>query len=99
LDDRTKPFPESPSLDATSAMVKANFTIERIYQESDAFFQGLGLFPMTESFWNKSMLERPSDGRKVNCHPYAFDFCLGRNSTDFRYEIDIIINNNTNSLN
>jgi peptidyl-dipeptidase A len=29
---------------------------------------------MTEVFWNKSMLEKPTDGREVVCHASAEDF-------------------------
>lgn len=57
-----------------------------MFQESDKFFTELGLYPMTDSFWEKSMLERPNDGREVVCHASAEDFCLGKDSTDFRYE-------------
>lgn len=84
LDEYTKPFPNAPSLDATEAMLKKNYTVLKMFQESDKFFTDLGLLPMTESFWNKSMLQRPGDGREVVCHASAEDFCLGRNSQDFR---------------
>jgi len=55
-----------------------------MFQVADEFFQGLGLLPMTETFWNKSLIERPSDGRDVVCHASAEDFCLGKGNTDFR---------------
>lgn len=58
-----------------------------MFQESDKFFTDLGLIPMTETFWKNSMLERPNDGREVVCHASAEDFCLGKNSEDFRYKL------------
>ncbi|CAL8095791.1 unnamed protein product [Orchesella dallaii] len=84
LDNITKPYPDAVSLDATEAMLKKNYTALRMFQEADKFFTDMGLEPMTESFWNKSMLERPDDGREVVCHASAEDFCLGRGSQDFR---------------
>ncbi|XP_035712522.1 angiotensin-converting enzyme [Folsomia candida] len=71
----TKPFPNAPSLDATSAFLAKGYTVERIYQEADKFFQELGLFPMSPHFWQKSMVAKPSDGRQVICHATAFEFC------------------------
>ena len=50
---------------------------------SDEFFTSLGLEPVTQEFWERSMLEKPADGRDVACHADARDFNDGR---DFRYE-------------
>ena len=50
---------------------------------SDEFFTSLGLEPVTQEFWDRSMLEKPADGRDVVCHASAWDFNDGR---DFRYE-------------
>lgn len=36
---------------------------------------------MPPEFWNKSMLEKPTDGREVVCHASAWDFYNGK---DFR---------------
>lgn len=51
-----------------------------MFMESDKFFTSLGLEPMPELFWNKSMLEKPDD-RQVVCHASAWDFY---NRKDFR---------------
>lgn len=56
----------------------------RMFQESDRFFTSLGLLPMPEEFWEKSMLEKPSDGRQVVCHASAWDFY---NRKDFRFNL------------
>lgn len=58
-----------------------NWNATRMFQESDRFFTSLGLEPMPQEFWDKSMLEKPSDGRKVVCHASAWDFY---NRKDFR---------------
>lgn len=52
-----------------------------MFEESDHFFTSLGLIPMPQEFWDKSMIEKPSDGREVVCHASAWDFY---NRKDFR---------------
>lgn len=52
-----------------------------MFEESDRFFTSLGLIPMPQEFWNKSMIEKPTDGREVVCHASAWDFY---NRKDFR---------------
>lgn len=53
---------------------------EKIFKEAEKFYMSVGLPNMTLGFWNNSMLTEPGDGRKVVCHPTAWD--LGKN--DFR---------------
>ncbi|XP_051035002.1 angiotensin-converting enzyme isoform X2 [Phodopus roborovskii] len=79
--DLVAPFPSAPNLDATEAMIKQGWTPRRIFKEADDFFTSLGLLPVPAEFWNKSMLEKPSDGRDVVCHASAWDFYNGK---DFR---------------
>ncbi|RVE59444.1 hypothetical protein OJAV_G00188490 [Oryzias javanicus] len=75
------PYPGATQVDATPAMVAQGWNATRMFQESDKFFTSLGLLPMPEEFWEKSMLEKPSDGRQVVCHASAWDFY---NRKDFR---------------
>ncbi|XP_060242521.1 angiotensin-converting enzyme isoform X2 [Meriones unguiculatus] len=79
--DLVAPFPSAPNLDVTEAMVKQGWTPRRIFKEADNFFTSLGLLPVPPEFWNKSMLEKPTDGREVVCHASAWDFYNGK---DFR---------------
>uniref|UniRef100_A0A2K6G9P4 Angiotensin-converting enzyme n=1 Tax=Propithecus coquereli TaxID=379532 RepID=A0A2K6G9P4_PROCO len=79
--DLVVPFPSAPSLDATEAMIKQGWTPRRMFEEADNFFTSLGLLPVPPEFWNKSMLEKPTDGREVVCHASAWDFYNGK---DFR---------------
>ncbi|EDM06349.1 angiotensin I converting enzyme (peptidyl-dipeptidase A) 1, isoform CRA_b [Rattus norvegicus] len=79
--DLVAPFPSAPSIDATEAMIKQGWTPRRIFKEADNFFTSLGLLPVPPEFWNKSMLEKPTDGREVVCHASAWDFYNGK---DFR---------------
>lgn len=53
----------------------------KIFKAAENFFTSIGLYNMTEGFWNNSMLTEPTDGRQVVCHPTAWD--LGKK--DYRY--------------
>uniref|UniRef100_A0A8D3EAR7 Angiotensin-converting enzyme n=1 Tax=Scophthalmus maximus TaxID=52904 RepID=A0A8D3EAR7_SCOMX len=79
--DLAMPYPHATQVDATPAMVEQGWNAIKMFQESDKFFTSLGLLPMPQEFWNKSMLEKPSDGRQVVCHASAWDFY---NRKDFR---------------
>ncbi|KAI2584460.1 angiotensin I converting enzyme, partial [Homo sapiens] len=72
--DLVVPFPSAPSMDTTEAMLKQGWTPRRMFKEADDFFTSLGLLPVPPEFWNKSMLEKPTDGREVVCHASAWDF-------------------------
>ena len=52
-----------------------------MFEEADKFFISLGLLSTPPSFWKKSMMERPADGREVECHASTWDFY---NGNDFR---------------
>uniref|UniRef100_UPI00402B0586 Angiotensin-converting enzyme, soluble form n=1 Tax=Homo sapiens TaxID=9606 RepID=UPI00402B0586 len=79
--DLVVPFPSAPSMDTTEAMLKQGWTPRRMFKEADDFFTSLGLLPVPPEFWQKSMLEKPDDGREVVCHASAWDFYNGK---DFR---------------
>ena len=44
-----------------------------MFEKAEDFFTSLGLEPMTDTFWSKSLIERPDD-REVVCHASAEDF-------------------------
>lgn len=48
----------------------------------------VGLYKMFDNFWTESMLVKPEDGRKVVCHPTAWD--MG-NREDFRWDSSTFI--------
>uniref|UniRef100_A0A8D0JCB2 Angiotensin-converting enzyme n=2 Tax=Sus scrofa TaxID=9823 RepID=A0A8D0JCB2_PIG len=79
----TVPFGEKPSIDVTEAMVNQSWDAIRIFEEAEKFFVSIGLPNMTQGFWNNSMLTEPGDGRKVVCHPTAWDLGKG----DFRIKM------------
>ena len=55
-----------------------------MFRLSESFFETLGFDNMTNTFWQKSMLTEPEDGREVVCHASAEDFY---EKHDFRYNI------------
>ncbi|XP_059506424.1 angiotensin-converting enzyme 2 [Stegostoma tigrinum] len=78
------PYPSQEDIDVTSEMVKQGWNPKKMFQKADLFFQSLDLQPMNDHFWNYSMIEKPTDGRKVVCHPTAWD--MG-NRVDFRIKM------------
>nr|XP_044996208.1 angiotensin-converting enzyme 2 isoform X2 [Jaculus jaculus] len=79
----TVPFGQKPNIDVTNAMVEQGWDADRIFKEAEKFFVSVGLPPMTQGFWENSMLTEPGDGRQVVCHPTAWE--LGKN--DFRIKM------------
>lgn len=54
---------------------------EKMFQEAEKFFTSMGMLSTPPEFWTNSMMERPTDGREVECHASAWDFYNGQ---DFR---------------
>uniref|UniRef100_A0A803XZP4 Angiotensin-converting enzyme n=1 Tax=Meleagris gallopavo TaxID=9103 RepID=A0A803XZP4_MELGA len=87
--DLVMPFPDATKVDATPAMKQQGWTPKMMFEESDRFFTSLGLIPMPQEFWDKSMIEKPADGREVVCHASAWDFY---NRKDFRIKQCTVVN-------
>ncbi|XP_041066850.1 angiotensin-converting enzyme 2 [Carcharodon carcharias] len=83
------PYPHQEDIDVTPEMVKQGWNPKEMFQKADAFFQSLGLQAMNDNFWHYSMIEKPTDGRKVVCHPTAWD--MG-NGADFRIKMCTEVN-------
>ena len=49
-----------------------------MFHTGDDFYAAMGLEKVYDNFWNKSMLEKPDDGRDVICHATAWDFYDGK---------------------
>jgi len=84
--DLVAPYPEVTSPDVTSSLSRANYSVARMLREAESFFTSLGLEPMTDEFWTRSMFVRPRDGRQVTCHASASDMFA---QSDFRYNISL----------
>ncbi|KAG8447001.1 hypothetical protein GDO86_014445 [Hymenochirus boettgeri] len=86
--DLVVPYPNAAQVDATPAMIAKKWTPKMMFEESDRFFISLGLLPMPQEFWDKSMIEKPKD-REVVCHASAWDFY---NRKDFRIKQCTVVN-------
>lgn len=74
LNELTQPFPEKRAENITVAMRKKGMTVMDMFKLAEEFFTSLGLPPMPQIFWEKSLLVKPKD-REVVCHASAWDFC------------------------
>jgi hypothetical protein len=81
LYDLLIPYPNATLPDVTASLKEKGFTPRRMFELADNFYQSLGMEPMTAEFWNRSILEKPRDGRKLVCHPSSINM-FDRN--DFR---------------
>ncbi|XP_037815723.1 angiotensin-converting enzyme-related protein [Lucilia sericata] len=67
-----KPYPNISFVDVTAEMKKQDYTIKKMFELGDEFFQSLGMRALPTSFWNLSVLEKPED-RTIVCHASAWD--------------------------
>ncbi|XP_037927250.1 angiotensin-converting enzyme [Teleopsis dalmanni] len=74
--DIVSPFPEKPLIDVTAEMVKQGYTATKMFEMGDDFFTSMNLKKLPQDFWDKSILEKPDDGRDLVCHASAWDFYL-----------------------
>ncbi|XP_028721157.1 angiotensin-converting enzyme-like protein Ace3 [Peromyscus leucopus] len=72
--DLVLPYPKKPPEDITKIMKSQHWKPEKMFHEADIFFTSMGLLPVPPDFWIKSMLERPVDGRDVECHASSWKF-------------------------
>ncbi|XP_062576365.1 uncharacterized protein LOC134238260 [Saccostrea cucullata] len=79
-----QPYKDRPEIEVTSSLKNQNYNATEIFRTAEQFFTSLGWPSLPHSFWEKSMLTKPTDGRKVVCHPSAWDF---GNSKDFRIKM------------
>uniref|UniRef100_A0A8C6KMA8 Angiotensin-converting enzyme n=1 Tax=Nothobranchius furzeri TaxID=105023 RepID=A0A8C6KMA8_NOTFU len=83
------PYPDKPNIDVSQTMVDQGWDELRLFKEAEKFFMSVGLYKMFDNFWTNSMLVKPNDGRKVVCHPTAWD--MG-NREDFRIKMCTKVN-------
>ncbi|XP_059056714.1 angiotensin-converting enzyme-like [Achroia grisella] len=77
----TRPYPNKADVDVTSALIAQNYTVLKMFETAEEFFKSLNLSAMPDLFWEKSIIEKPNDGRELVCHASAWDFYDGE---DFR---------------
>lgn len=83
-----EPYPKEPSIDVSEALVRAKYDERKMVKQGEAFFTSLGLDPLPETFWERSMFEKPKD-REVVCHASAWDVTM---DDDLRIKMCIKIN-------
>jgi peptidyl-dipeptidase A len=66
------PFPGEPAVDPTAALVKQKWDPEKMVKTAEGFFVSMGLDPLPETFWQRSMFTKP-EGKDVVCHASAWD--------------------------
>ena len=57
-----------------------------MFETAEEFFTSLDLSEMPDTFWNRTIMEKP-DGVTMVCHASAWDFY---NQKDFRYNLTLI---------
>ncbi|MCL4148881.1 UNVERIFIED_CONTAM: hypothetical protein GTU68_050374 [Idotea baltica] len=60
------------SYDLTERLNEKGYTAIKMVETGEAFFTSLGLDPLPQTFWERSMIVRP-EGREVQCHASAWD--------------------------
>ena len=86
--NRIKPFINISNADITPIMLQQKFHPITIFKMADEFYSSIGLYAMTDTFWNKSIIERPSDGRSLDCHGSAYDMII---DDDYRYTMNLLV--------
>jgi peptidyl-dipeptidase A len=70
--DIVKPEQEMNVPDITKAMADQGYDEIRMVKEAEAFFSSLGFAQLPETFWERSMFQKPP-GRDVQCHASAWN--------------------------
>lgn len=70
------PFKRKQAVDVTDEMINQGMTPRKMFEMGEEFFVSLNMQKLPETFWKKSILEKPADGRKLICHASAWDFAI-----------------------
>ena len=60
------------SYDLTDLLVSAGYDAEKMVRTGEGFYTSMGIAPLPQTFWERSMITRPRD-REVVCHASAWD--------------------------
>lgn len=90
--DLVAPAAADPGYDLDELIEKKGMTELDMVKTAEQFFVSLGLDPMPETFWERSLFTKPRD-REVVCHASAWDLdnkddlrikmCIQKNADDF----------------
>jgi len=67
-----EPYPGHASIDVDAELEAQDWDSVRMVKTSEAFFTSIGLDSMPQTFWERSMFDKPDD-REVECHASAWD--------------------------
>jgi peptidyl-dipeptidase A len=67
-----EPYRGVGSIDLTAALKRQKYDAVKMVKRAEAFYVSLGLDPLPETFWERSLLVKPRD-REVVCHASAWD--------------------------
>lgn len=70
--DIVKPEQEMKVPDVTKALVQQGYNEVKMVKQGENFFSSLGFAPLPDTFWQRSMLQKPAE-RDVQCHASAWD--------------------------
>ncbi len=87
------PKAADPGYDLTEIINTKGMTERDMVKSAERFFTSLGLAPLPETFWERSLFTKPAD-RDVVCHASAWDIdwkddlrikmCIKKNAEDFK---------------
>jgi peptidyl-dipeptidase A len=80
-----EPFKGVSQLDVTPALVQQKYDAIKMVKTAEGFFVSLGMDPLPDSFWERSMLSKPP-GKEAVCHASAWDVTY---SNDLRIKMCI----------
>lgn len=72
ISDIVAPPSSNPGYDLNKVLVAKKYDPIKMVKTGEAFFTSLGLAPLPETFWQRSLITRPRD-REVVCHASAWD--------------------------
>jgi peptidyl-dipeptidase A len=67
-----EPYRGQANPDVTPALKAQKYDAQRMVKLAEAFFVSLGLMPLPETFWKRSMFAKP-EGKEAVCHASAWD--------------------------
>lgn len=70
--DIVKPKQEMNVPDVTKALADQGYDEIKMVKQAESFFSSLGFAPLPETFWERSMFQKP-EGREAQCHASAWD--------------------------
>ncbi len=80
-----EPYPGEPPVDVTDRLAKGPYDEKKMVKIAEAFYTSLGFPALPETFWERSMFQKPP-GKEAVCHASAWDVTF---SNDLRIKMCI----------